>query len=329
VTPRWLALLLVAAPLVAAPLAAQEPDLTLSKAERDSLLKDYHQIFPIWGRKALERGIQTPLPLGFNIAYYHMSQDIIITNLGVGFNQPPQPVNFITFDRAGAELNLVNARVDLWLLPFLNVYTVVGTGNGRTTVRLASPVQFETTADFDGQNFGLGITGVYGFKSYFGVIDLNHQWGFSSLLDAPVPANIFSFRLGHRFRLGEPRQHRRATVWFGAMYQVFQSETNGSIKLSDVLPPGSDSLFNDYQNSSWYQALGPAQKALVDQFVQRLQGGLDTTTVNYSLNKEAADPWNLIVGGTLDFGPHWGIRWEFGFVGRKSVMLMGNYRVKL
>jgi len=323
-TPRWLAVLLLAAPL-----AAQEPDLTAGKAERDSLLKDYHQIFPIWGRKAIERGIHMPLPLGFNIGYYHMSQDIEISNLGVGFNKPPQPVDFITFDRANAELSLINLRVDLWVLPFLNVYGVVGSGFGHTTVKLAEPVSFTTTADFDGANAGLGLTGVYGFKNFFTVADFNHQWGFSSLLSAPVPANIFSARLGHRFRVGEPRKQQRATVWVGAMYQVLKSETNGSIKLSDILPSGTDSLFNDYQNSSWYQGLGPAQKALVDEFVQRLQGGLDTTTVNYSLNKKTADPWNMVVGGTLDVGPHWGIRWEFGFFGRKSVMLMGNYRVKI
>jgi hypothetical protein len=33
---------------------AQNPDLALSQAERDSLLKNYHNRFPIWGRKAIE-----------------------------------------------------------------------------------------------------------------------------------------------------------------------------------------------------------------------------------------------------------------------------------
>ncbi|HUL02232.1 MAG TPA: hypothetical protein VLV16_03250 [Gemmatimonadales bacterium] len=320
----WVALLMLAAPL-----AAQEPDLTASKAERDSILADYHQIFPIWGRKALERGIHLPLPLGFNIGYYHMTQDIEISNLGVGFNKPPQPVDFITFQRANAELSLINLRVDLWVLPFLNVYGVVGSGSGHTTVQIAEPVAFTTTADFDGANAGLGLTGVYGVKNYFGVADFNHQWGFSSLLAAPVPANIFSMRLGRRFRVGEARKQQRATLWVGAMYQVLKSETNGSIKLSDVLPSGTDSLFNDYQNSPWYMGLNKAQQALVDEFVQRIQGGLDTTTVNYSLDKKTADPWNMLIGGTLDVGPHWGIRWEFGLIGRKSVFLMGNYRIRI
>ena len=108
-----------------------------------------------------------------------------------------------------------------------------------------------------------------------------------------------------------------------------KNETLGAVNLADVIPPGTDSLFNNYQNSAWYQGLSAAQKALVDNFVQRISGGLDTTTVNYSLNKKVADPWNLLVGGTFDVGKHWGLRGEAGFVGRVSFMLMANYRIAL
>jgi hypothetical protein len=204
----------------------------------------------------------------------------------------------------------------------------VGTGHGTTTVKLAEPVQFETKADFDGANAGIGLTGVYGLRNFFGVVDYNHQWAFSSLLDNPVPADIISLRLGRRLRLGG-RKNVRATLWVGAMNQKLQSQTNGSIKLADVLPSGADSLFNNYQNAPWYQGLTKPQQALVDQFVQRLSGGLDTTVVNYSLQKKVADPWNMLVGGTVDIGPHWGIRWEAGFIGRQSLMIMGNYRIAI
>ena len=67
----------------------------------------------------------------------------------------------------------------------------------------------------------------------------------------------------------------------------------------------------------------------MDNFVGRIQGGLDTTVVNYSLNKKMADPWNVLLGGTLDVGPHWGIRGELGFLRRKSILVMGNYRIAL
>jgi hypothetical protein len=51
-------LMVVISVLVAtlSPAYAQNPDMVLSQSERDSILKDYNNIFPIWGRKAIEPG---------------------------------------------------------------------------------------------------------------------------------------------------------------------------------------------------------------------------------------------------------------------------------
>jgi hypothetical protein len=329
---RRLATLVLAAAAVSslpAPAAAQNPDLILSQAERDSILKDYDQIFPIYGRQAIARGFDIPLPVGFNVGFFSMTQDLIISNLGLGFNGPAQPVEIIKFGGASARVDNVNSRVDLWLFPFLNVYVMGGYGYGHTNVRIAEPVPFETTADFTGANIGLGTTLAGGWRGNVLIADFNHQWAFSSLLDAPVPANIFSPRIARAFRVGEKKKGIRGTAWVGAMLQSLKSETNGNINLAEVVGPGSDSLFDNYQTSEWYQSLGPAQKAIADNLVQRLQGGLDTTTVSYTLNKKPADPWNMLVGGTMDFGRHWGIRYEVGFLGRRSYMIMGNSRIGL
>ena len=310
-------------------LAAQNPDLALTQAERDSILATYDQIFPIWGRKAIERGFDLPTPLGFNVGAFTANQDLLISNLGLGFNAPPQPVDFITFSGAQAKITNWNTRVDLWVFPFLNVYTMLGTGPAQTTVHIGTPVQFTSVAKFKGSNFGLGLTGAFGFRRNFIVVDYNHQWAFSSLLNAPVPVNVLSMRYGKAFRVGARQKRMRTTFWIGTMFQSLKSGTAGSINLADVLPPGVDSLFNNYQNQPWYMALPPGQKALVDEFVQRLQGGLDTTVVNYSLSKKIADPWNMILGGTYDVGRHWGVRAEVGFIGRRSFLVMANYRIGL
>lgn len=308
-------------------LAAQNPDLALTQAERDSILAHYDQIFPIWGRKAIERGFDLPAPFGFNIGLFAMSQGVIVSNLGLGFNNPAQPATFIKFQEAKAEITNWNVRADLWVFPFLNVYGIAGTGPGHTTVHIIEPVEFSTTADFQGENFGIGLTGAFGFSRNFVVVDWNHQWASSSLLSAPVPVNVFSSRLGRGFRIGARAKRMRGTFWVGTMLQTMKNETLGSIKLSDVVPPGTDSLFNGYQTSAWYLALSNAQQALVDTLVQRLGGGLDTTVVNYSLNKKVADPWNLLIGGTVDYRRHWGLRAEIGFIGRTTAFLMLNYRI--
>jgi hypothetical protein len=315
--------------LVPFSVVAQNPDLVLTPAERDSILKEYDQIFPIWGRKAVERGFDMPTPLGFNVGWFGATQDIIISDLAIGFNTPPEPASFIKFDKAESKINNWNVRTDLWLFPFLNLYLMVGTGDGHTTVHVSEPVKFSTTADFKGSNIGLGVTGAFGFRRSFIVGDFNHQWGFSSLLENPVPVNVFSARFGRAFRVGDRSKRMKATAWVGTMFQNMQNSTVGSIKLSEVIPAGTDSLFNNYQSSAWYQALSAREKALVDNFVGRLQGGLDTTVVNFTLSKRMADPWNMLLGGTFDIGSHWGLRAEFGFIGRRSAFLMGNYRITL
>ncbi len=323
------ALIVILALLGPLQLAAQNPDLALTQAERDSILAHYDQIFPIWGRKAIERGFDLPAPLGFNIGVFAASQGIVISNLGLGFNAPAQPVSFIKFQEAKAELTNWNVRADLWVLPFLNVYGIAGTGPGHTTVHIVEPVEFSTTADFQGENFGIGLTGAFGFSRNFVVLDWNHQWASSSLLSAPVPVNVFSTRVGRGFRLGTRARRMRGTFWVGTMLQTMKNETVGSVNLAEVVPPGMDSLFNNYQTEQWYLDLTGPQQALVDNFVQRLQGGLDTTVVNYSLNKKVADPWNLLIGGTIDYRRHWGLRAEVGFIGRTSAFLMLNYRIAL
>ena len=71
----------------------------------------------------------------------------------------------------------------------------------------------------------------------------------------------------------------------------------------------------------------PAQQRVVDEIVKRLQG-IDPTdvVVNYSLDKATADPWNMIAGASYDFSKSWAARVEAGFIGRKSVLMMLNYR---
>ena len=93
----------------------------------------------------------------------------------------------------------------------LAVNLIGGYGFGETKVRLSKPIEFETTAEFTGGNLGLGATGAFGFRRTFVVADYSHQWAYSSLLDAPVPADIFSARLGRSFRVGEKSRRVRGT----------------------------------------------------------------------------------------------------------------------
>ncbi len=135
---KILAILTLALP---GPVAAQNPDLALTQAERDSVLKDYHNIFPLWGRKAIERGFDLPKPLGLNVIGLYMNQGIEITDLGLSTGSNPiAPIDFIGFGTNTSTVYSTNLRADLWVLPFLNVYGFGGRAQANTTVEVATPI---------------------------------------------------------------------------------------------------------------------------------------------------------------------------------------------
>ena len=266
----------VVSALVLAPIArGQNPDLILSQAERDSILATYDNIFPIWGRKAIERGFELPTPAGIGLVGTWISQDINITNLSLSTNDNPlQPAGFIQMEPAEVPVKAVSFRPDLWVLPFLNVYVIAGWVDVSTTVRVVEPVAFETNVEQSGVFGGIGLTGTMGIRKNFVVVDLNWAWTETEKLDFPVRGRLLSLRYGRAFK---PRKHQRLAVWLGAMQQTLVSETRGSISLAEVFPPQQaaavGTAMEDYQSSAEYQALPPGQRAVVDQFVEAFQSG--------------------------------------------------------
>ena len=324
----WLAVLTVAATTA----AAQNPDLVLSPAERDSVLATYDQVFPILGRKAIERGFLLPLPVGLNINSFYMDQGIALSQLGLSTGtDPTQPVSWIVLGEAQSQVASVNFRGDLWVLPFLNVYGMAGKGWATTTVPVTDPVQFTSEVEQAGLYWGVGLTGTMGIKHNWLAVDVNWTWTDLEKLDQPVRGRVLGFRYGRTVKLN-PRQ--RANFWIGTTNQKFRTETNGSVTLAEAIPPDvADTLRNrlqNYQSSAWYQALGPAGKLLADSLVAGIMNAnLGATVVNYSLDKKPADPWNMIVGGSFELTRSWHFRAEAGFLGRVQALLVLNYRFGL
>ena len=323
---RWLAVALVA---WAARLPAQNPDLILSQAERDSILATYNNTFPIWGRKAIERGFDLPAPGGISLIFVAANQGLLLHNLGLSTGENPTvPIEVVQFGDVKAPVLTTNIRGDLWVLPFLNVYALGGYAWVETDVTLTEPVAFQTVVNQTGQYVGLGMTATMGIKHNWLALDLNWSWTDTEKVDQPVRGRIFGIRYGRAQKLSGGR---RLAVWLGAMQQKFASETDGSIPLSEVIDDGAEAQLQaalpGYQLSPWYSQLGASQKQLVDTIATRIQQGrFDDVIVNYSLEKATIDPWNMIAGLSYDASKSWQYRVEFGFIGRRQLMLQANYR---
>ena len=311
---------------------AQNPDLALTQAERDSILATYKQIFPIWGRKAIERGFLLPLPVGLNINTFAMEQGVALSELGLSTNDNPIAASeFIVLGEATSRVASVNFRGDLWILPFLNVYGMYGTAWASTTVPVTEPVQFTSDVDQTGQYWGVGLTGTIGIKHNWLAVDVNWTWTDLEKLDMPVRGRVLGLRYGRTIKLNAKS---RANFWIGANNQKFATETDGSIALDEAIPPDvADSLQNalaNYQDSPWYQGLGPLGKRAADSLVAGIiAADLGSTVVNYHLDKAPADPWNMIIGGSYELTRNWHFRGEVGFIGRVQALLVLNYRLAL
>ena len=308
---------------------AQNPDLMLTPAQRDSILATYNNRFPIWGRKAIERGFDLPYPVGLSVNLVYANQNIDITDLGLSTgDNPTQPIQIVQFKEVKAPVYTGNLRADLWVLPFLNVYVLGGTAWVTTDVTLSEPVEFNTVVEQSGYYAGLGMTATMGIKHNWLAFDINWSWTQTEKLDLPVKGRIFGIRYGRAERFGGTK---RLAYWIGTMQQRFASETFGSIPLSEVIDGGAErqlqSALAGYQASPWYAQSTAAQKQAIDSMATRiLQGNLDSLTINYALNKATADPWNMLAGLSYDPSKTWQYRIELGFIGRVQVLLMANYR---
>ena len=315
--------------LVAVRAPAQNPDLILTQAQRDSILRTYNNRFPIWGRKAIERGFDLPYPVGINLNAIYLSQEIDITNIGLSTgSNPTVPVSFIEFSKVEAPVFSMNVRTDLWVLPFLNVYAFGGHAWVTTDVTLAEPFAFNTVVKQEGPYVGLGLTATVGIKYNFLAIDFNYAWTQPEKLNQPVEGRIIGFRYGRAMKL---KGTQRLAFWVGTMNQKLVSFTDGSIALDEVIDGGArrqlEQALPGYMASPAYQQLSPAERNTINAIAQGLaMGDLSDVTINYTLDKKVTDPWNLLLGANYDLSKRWTFRVEVGFIGRIQVLINPLYR---
>lgn len=297
-------------------------DLRMSPAERDSALAAYDNIFPFLGRKVLEKGYRLPAPFGLNLNYFVADQSVEVTNLKVGVNdRPPVPLDdYVVFDDAEAFAQTVNLRADLWVLPFLNIYGILGYADARTTVKLAEPITLEAEANMAGPSYGFGFDVAFGLMGNWVAFDQNWVWSDFDIMSEPVRSTVSGIRVGKNHRWFSDKS---VTVWVGAMRVGIARATSGSVVLGDIidLPADAEDRLGD-----WLSDL----PASVETRMREILAGGESTVIHYSLDKKPSTPWTMLVGGQIELSRRWQVRTEFNFLGdRRSMLLNLVYRLDL
>jgi hypothetical protein len=311
--------------------AQSVPNLELNSTEEGDSLRStqWDHFFPLWGAKVIERGYELPLPIGLNIQWLSQSQDMSFKDLHLGVNNSGlvDVSDFIKIGKSNIVSHMAQFRADLWILPFLNVYGLVGGGTNAVDVTIGAPVEFKAVVDRDALLAGFGGNVSFGVQRYFAVVDGNLSWADVEGVDDLTHANVVSGRIGRSFRL---KGQKRLAGWMGAMRLGLGTNTSGSIRIGDVLP-GIEDFFDNYQSEQWYQDLPPGQKIAVDQiFTEIAARGPGDATIQYSLDKQLAGIWSMLLGGQYQFSPHWMFRAEYAQSEKRgSILLNLNYRFGL
>src|SRR5262249_11443118 len=82
---------------------------------------------PLLGEEAKKQGYELPLPFGVGLVYYNLHRAIEITDVRGGRNGAPvSSVSRFAQFASTSDVNNLNLKLDVWLLPFLNLYAIVG-----------------------------------------------------------------------------------------------------------------------------------------------------------------------------------------------------------
>lgn len=255
----------------------------------------WSNFLPIWGKQACAQGYVLPRPFGVSLGYMHQDQPFNVGDIFVNGVDVKTP-GLAVVNEVQNEESTVTLRFDAWLLPFWNVYAIVGKTDGEAVgpLRIDLEPVFPTLCglpvsncqidrefkiDYKADVAGLGTTLAGGYKDFFGMMDLNYTEADLDISSTDAEATVFSARVGWNGQLGG----FTGVLWVGAMYQDIAQVLELPIAVGDEI-------------------------------------------LNVAIDQSTKEPWNYLVGGQWDINRSFSILAELGFGKRESQMLNATYR---
>lgn len=198
---------------------------------------------PFWQDRVGD--VELPLPFGIGLDFYTMDQNYDIDYLD--FDLPGISLDDTSLLAVTNEVQHFDLKLDAWILPFLNVFGIVGQLQSETVIDLSkAPVQGlpfplgELAVDSDGTVLGLGFTLVYGNENWFTSLT-------TTFTDTDLGGNFESSVTSTTIqpRIGLVRQNWQ--FWVGGLYLDTEETHRGKVELPvlglidfDVVLGGAD-----------------------------------------------------------------------------------------
>lgn len=278
--------------------ALTEPESALLSAEQ---YDRYERNFPIWAQEAIDLGHELPKPYGFSMTYMKMEQPLIVDSVAFSGLGKIDDLVKVGTSTAQQESETLTFRGDLWVLPFLNFYGILGYTQGSSTALVNpvvdypswvggpkeyGPLPFEL--NFKGITYGAGTTIVGGIDNWFALLDVNYTNTALDILDGEISSIVVSPRVGYRWKFkGHDMQ-----LWTGAMYQNVEQTFAGNLKDIGI-------------SSNYLPAIGNGK---------------------FKVEQHLEDKWNNLIGGQAAITNNVDLLMEAGLGTRRSMMVSLGYR---
>lgn len=188
--------------------------------------QDSRGIFPLW--KSLAQGKELPSPFGFGLNVYSQNQtfNFLESSFYVSdFNLSTVIPENIDINNQIIERNL---KLDLWVLPFMNVFGILGEVDGKTVVDYEL-LDDQIRMNYKGLIYGSGITMAGGYDPYF--VTLTAAFSKTKLenSESVMKAWIFTPKVG--ISMSGWKIIKNMNIWLGAMYQQAEEQHSGCIEI--------------------------------------------------------------------------------------------------
>ena len=240
----------------------------------------WSSFLPLMKEEAIARGYDLPLPFGVSVIYNYLARDIDVTDIRIGVDgEPLQSVSRFLNLGSDSNVNAFLGRVDAWLLPFLNLYVLVGyidnesTSTGHVTVPRPGPIpgsdrefDIEIPTSLTGFVGGGGISLAAGYREFFMMVDANYSQtdiGF----DDRFRAIVASARAGWNGRVRE----LPTRFWLGAASWDTENTATSTVDIEGV------------------------------------------GQVRFEADQGPSHPWNATLGTQVSFSKTWESMFEYGF----------------
>ncbi len=274
------------------------------------------QVPPICGKKRRGLGHDLPLPFGTGVSLEYFKQYYDATELQLSNDT----IGVIVSGKASVQNSTsqdikIVFRPDVWLLPFLNVYGIVGYSRSKTIPNFEVPqitindipnigdIVLDDTVTIEdelismGAVYGGGVNISTGYKSFFFLADYHFTMTKPIDLDQQLESHSLSVKAG--ILLGKNIKKIKGSFWAGAKYVDDTHKFTGEVNVNDILDEIGDLPIVEIilgEKATYSGKLTPKQK------------------------------WNVVVGGSLTINKHHLMAIELGYFKREQVSVFYGFR---